>query len=231
MDASHREWILSFLSQGRGFADATPVLGPADWNVGFANLIGGTATQGVYLSQEVDSRRAFHSRPGHFGFELFRSDKCSRRFQIFPFKQKCDVIDVSGAAENSTTALAVFMPPIEVGIESRFPSHVIGDFVVDKNVDHDFSGTPFKLKVLLIWEKCKGAGHRAEDWKPLGLRAGPVAPINFESRAKASHVHNWNPNRANDCVAAGAQIYAVREAVVHQQVRLGLLHGSAKHVG
>jgi hypothetical protein len=60
------------------------------------------------------------------------------------------------------------VPPVEGGIERRFPGRIVGDFVVDENVDHDFGGTPFQReKVLQTPEKCKGSDHRGLD-----LRAG-----------------------------------------------------------
>jgi len=105
--------------------------------------IGSASPHALDLGQELDLWRAFDSRPRHFGPEFIGCNKGARRLQIFPFEEKGYFIDVSRAAENPATALAVLVPPIEVGIESRFPSHIIRDFVVNKNIDHDFLGTPF----------------------------------------------------------------------------------------
>src|SRR5208337_101058 len=90
-----------------------------------------------------------------------------RLFQTLPLEEKSDVVDVSSAAENTATALAVFAPPVEGGIERGFPGRIVGDFVVDQNLDHDVGSTPFILKTLRqTQEKCKGRDHRGMDLRP-----------------------------------------------------------------
>ena len=112
--------------------------------VGLAGSVGSAAPDAVYLSQEVHPGWPFDARGRHFRFELVRSDEGAGRVETIPFEEKSKVVDVSSAAKNAATALAVFVPPIEVGIENRFPRHIIGDLVMDKNIDHDFLGTPFR---------------------------------------------------------------------------------------
>ena len=76
-----------------------------------------------------------------------------RRFQILPFEQKSKAVDISGVAINTATTLAVLAPPVEVGVERRFPSQIIGNFVVDQDMDHDFRAFPFTVKRCSKWEK------------------------------------------------------------------------------
>jgi hypothetical protein len=92
----------------------------------------------VYFSEEVDLRRALDASARHFGFQFVRRHKGAGRFQALPFEQKSKAVDIASAAINPATALAVFVPPFEVGIERRFPSQKIGNFVVDEDMDHDF---------------------------------------------------------------------------------------------
>src|ERR1039458_1220310 len=121
-----------------------------------------------HFSEKADSRRPFDTCIRHSGFKFLGSYEFARLFQTLPFEEKSEVVDVSSAAENTAIALAVFVPPVEGGIERRFPGRIVGDFVVDENVDHDFGGTPFQReKVLQTPEKCKGSDHRGLD-----LRAG-----------------------------------------------------------
>jgi len=95
------------------------------------------------------------TRARHFRFELVGSEECARRVQALPFEEKCKVVGLFNAAENAATPLALFLPPIEVRIEHQFPGRVVGDFVVDENVDHDFRGTPFTVK------RCSKPGKNA----------------------------------------------------------------------
>src|ERR1035437_7036304 len=81
--------------------------------------------------------RAFNSGARHFGFEFLRSYERARLFQNLPFEEEGDVVDASGAAENVATVLAVLAPPVEGGIERRFPGRIVGNFVVDEKVNHD----------------------------------------------------------------------------------------------
>src|ERR1039458_5429080 len=111
-----------------------------------ARSVGRATPDAVHLSEEVDSRRVFDTRARHFGFEFVGSYECARLFQTLPFEEKSKVVDVSSAAENTATELAVFVPPVKGGIERRFPGHIVGDFVVDENGNHDFGGTPFTVK-------------------------------------------------------------------------------------
>jgi len=133
-----------------------------------ARSVGSAAPDALHLSEEVDSRRTFDTCTRHSGFEFLGSHECARLFQTLPFKEKSEVVDVSSAAENTAVALAVFAPPVVGGIEQRFPGRIVGDFVVDENVDHDFGCTPSQRETLpQTPEKCKGWDHRALD-----LRAG-----------------------------------------------------------
>src|ERR1019366_6730537 len=115
----------------------------------------------VHLTEEIDMRRAFDARARHFGFEFLGSYEGARLLQTLPFEEKSEVIDASSAAENTATALAVLAPPVEGGIERRFPGRIVGNFVVDEKVNHD-GGRPslVTLKTLLqTREKCKGRDH------------------------------------------------------------------------
>jgi hypothetical protein len=133
-----------------------------------ARSVGSAAPDALHFSEEVDSRRTFDTCTRHSGLEFLGSYEFTRLFQTLPFKEKSEGVDVASATENTATALAVFVPPVEGGIEQRFPGRIVGDFVVDENVDHDFGGTPFQReKVLQTPEKCKGSDHRGLD-----LRAG-----------------------------------------------------------
>ena len=143
--------------------------------------VGSAAPEAVHLSEEVDSRQAFDTRIRHLGFEFLGNYEGARLFQTLPFEEKCEVVDVSSAAENTATELAVFAAPVKGGIERRFPGRIIGDFVVDENGNHDFGGTPFTVKTLLqTQEKCKGSDHRGLD-----LRAG-CDPLDGRGRGKWS---------------------------------------------
>src|ERR1035441_7855276 len=127
--------------------------------------VGSAAPDALHFSEEVDSRRTFDTCTRHSGLEFLGSYEFTRLFQTLPFKEKSEGVDVASATENTATALAVFVPPVEGGIEQRFPGRIVGDFVVDENVDHDFGGTPFQReKVLQTPEKCKGSEHRGLDW-------------------------------------------------------------------
>jgi hypothetical protein len=108
--------------------------------------VGSAAPDALHLSQKIDSRRPLDSRARHSGLEFVGCDKGARLFQTLPFKEKIDVVDVSGAAENTTTALAVLAPPVQGGIESRLPGRIVGDFVLDENVDRGVGYPPFTLK-------------------------------------------------------------------------------------
>lgn len=154
-DASRHKWIPIFLSKAAVLRARvlfyTSCFTTARRNDGarerqLRHSVGGAATDALHLSQKVDLGRPFDSRTRHFGLELIGGSKGSRPFHIFPFEEKRDVVDVSCAAENPAAALSVFVPPIEVGIESRLPGRIIGDFVVDQKVDHDLQGTPFTVK-------------------------------------------------------------------------------------
>ena len=135
-----------------------------------ARSVGSAAPDAVHFSQEIDSRRAFDTCARHFGLEFLGRYECARLFQTLPFEEKSEVVDVSSAAENTAVALAVLVSPVEGGIEHRFPGRIVGDFVVDENVDHDFGGTPFQRETLpQTPEKCKGEDHRG-----LYLRAGVI---------------------------------------------------------
>src|SRR5271156_877229 len=123
--------------QGIASAIPCPAQSDAPLGAGRGPSVGCAATYAVHLSQKVNLRRAFDSGPRHFGLEFVGGKKGSRPFQILPFEEKRDVINLSCAAENPATALALFLPPTEVGIESRLPRHIVRDLVVDKNVDHD----------------------------------------------------------------------------------------------
>ena len=144
------------------------VVSLGDSSVSPARSVGRAAPDAVYLSDEIDSRLAFDTCTPHFGFEFVGSYECARLLQTLPFEEECKVVDVSSAAENTATALAVFTPKVKGGIERRFPGRIVGNLVLDENVDHDVGGTPFALKTLLqTQEKCKGRDHRGLD-----LRAG-----------------------------------------------------------
>src|ERR1035437_4153884 len=135
-----------------------------------AGSVGSAAPDALHFSEEVDSRRTFDTCTRHSGLEFLGSYEFARLFQTLPFKEKSEGVDVASAAENTAIELAVFVPPVEGGIERRFPGRIVGDFVVDENVDHDGGGTPFALKTLLQTQgKCKGRDHRGMD-----LRAGAV---------------------------------------------------------
>ena len=144
------------------------VVSLGDSSISPARSVGRAAPDAVYLSDEIDSRLAFDTCTPHFGFEFVGSYECARLLQTLPFEEECKVVDVSSAAENTATALAVFTPKVKGGIERRFPGRIVGNLVLDENVDHDVGGTPFALKTLLqTQEKCKGRDHRGLD-----LRAG-----------------------------------------------------------
>ena len=102
-----------------------------------ARSVRSAAPDAVHLSEEIDSRRAFDTRARHPGLEFVGGDECTRLFQTFPFEEKYEVVDVFSAVEDTATALAIFAPPVKAGIEYRLPGRVIGDFVMDENVDHD----------------------------------------------------------------------------------------------
>ena len=129
-----------------------------------ARSVGSAAPEAVHLSEEVDSRRTFDACTRLSGLEFLGSHECTRLFQTLPLKEKSEVVDVSSAAENTATELAVFAAPVEGGIERRLPGRIIGDFVVDENGNHDFGGTPFQRETLpQTPEKCKGSDHRGLD--------------------------------------------------------------------
>ena len=141
-----------------------------DTGISPARSVGRAASYAVHLGEEFDSRWALDTRARHFRFEFLGSNECARLFQTLPFEEKRKVVGVSSAAENTASALAVFVSPIEGGIKRRLPSRVVGYFVVDQNVDHDIGHTPFTLKTFLqTQQKCKGVRHRERD-----LRAAPL---------------------------------------------------------
>ena len=119
---------------------------PSGSGVGPASSVGGAAPDAVYFGQEFDPGRPFDTGARHLRLEFIRGDERARRVQIIPFEEKSKVVDVSGAAEDAATALAMFVPPIEIGVEHRLPKGIVGHFVVNENVDHDFRGTPFTVK-------------------------------------------------------------------------------------
>ena len=102
-----------------------------------ARSVRSAAPDAVHLSEEIDSRRAFDTRARHPGFEFVRGDECARLFQTFPFEEQGEVVDVFSAVKDTASALAIFAPPVEAGIERRLPGRIVGDFVMDENVDHD----------------------------------------------------------------------------------------------
>src|ERR1035437_2920498 len=135
-----------------------------------ARSVGRATPDAVHLSEEVDSRRAFDTRARHFGFEFVGSCECARLFQTLPFEEKSKVVDVSSAAENTATELAVFVQPVKGGIEHRFPGRIVSDFVVDEIDDHGCGGTPFTVKTLPQTQgNSKWGDHRGMD-----LQAGVV---------------------------------------------------------
>ena len=69
--------------------------------------------------------RAFDPRARHSRFEFLGSDERARLSQTFPFEEKRDVVYVSSAAEDTATELAVFVPPVEGGIEHRVGGYSI----------------------------------------------------------------------------------------------------------
>src|ERR1039458_5793059 len=106
--------------------------------------VGSAAVNAVHFTEEINMGRAFNPGARHLGFEFLRSYERARLFQILPFEEQGDVVDASGAAENVATALAVLAPPVEGGIERRFPNRIVGDFVVDEKVTND-GGRPSLL--------------------------------------------------------------------------------------
>src|SRR5664279_3349764 len=130
MDANRRKRIPS-LPKWRLYRRLCPLVGGQ--SVSLARSVGGAAPYALHLGQDVDSRWAFDSRACHFGFEFLGSNERARLFQTLPFEEKCNVVYVSCAAEDMAAELAVFVPPVKGGIEHRFPSRIIGHFVVDKN--------------------------------------------------------------------------------------------------
>lgn len=129
-----------------------------------ARSVGSAAPHAVHLSEEIDSRRAFDACIRHPGLEFLGCYEFARLVQTLPFEEKSEVVDVAGAAEDTVIALAVFAPPVVGGIERRFPGRVVGNFVVNEKVDHDFGGTPFQRATLRQTpEKCKGADHSGMD--------------------------------------------------------------------
>jgi len=160
----HQLWMPT---AGNGFPagkfQSIPIVGLGPWvDSDVPRSVGRTTPDAVYLSQEVDLWRPFDPGACHFRFEFIGSEEGARRVQTVPFEEKSEVVDISGAAENAATALAVLMTPIEVGIEYRFPGGVVGNFVVDENVDHDFEGTPFTVKRCSKWGKNASAGFTGE---------------------------------------------------------------------
>src|SRR4029077_17418299 len=89
----------------------------------------------VHLSEEIDSRRAFDARTRHPGFEFVGSDECTRLFQTLPFEEKGEVVDIFGAVKDTATVLAILAPPVKTGIERRLPSRIVGNFMMDENID------------------------------------------------------------------------------------------------
>jgi hypothetical protein len=73
------------------------------------------------------------------------------------------------------TALAVLAPPLDAGIEHCFPGHIVGNFVVDKNVDHDFRAFPFTVKRCSKRRKNASAGV-TEEWD-VSLNPNQPSPI------------------------------------------------------
>jgi hypothetical protein len=137
--------------------------GHAKRNLQLTNSIGRASPDAVYFSQIVHVRLALYPRTGHLDFKFPRTDKRPSRFQTLPFKQKRKVIDVARAAKNSATALPMLVPPTQVGVEHRFPGRVIGNFVVDKNMNHNFSpllsprkGAPNQGKMQVRGSQRKG---------------------------------------------------------------------------
>src|SRR5208282_1553230 len=143
--------------------DAEPLGCRSSLNMRAAGSVGSAAPDAVHLSEEVDSRRTFDTRIRHSGFEFLGSYECARLFQTLPLKEKSEVVDVSSAAENTEIALAVFAPPVVGGIEHRFPGRIVGNFVVDEDVDHDFGALLSNVKRC---PKCrKNARARiTEEW-------------------------------------------------------------------
>jgi len=132
-----------------------------DSSVSPARSVGRAAPDAMHLSEEVNSRGAFDTRTGHFGFEFVGSYEGARLLQALPFEEKYKVIGVSNAAENTATALAVLSPKVEGGIKRRFPGRIVGDLMVNEKVDHDVGALLSPSKTLLqTQEKCKGGNHR-----------------------------------------------------------------------
>src|ERR1700687_5799198 len=102
-----------------------------------ARSVRSAASDAVHLSEEIDPWRAFDTRARHPGFEFGGGDECTRLFQTLPFEEKCEVIDVFSAVENTATVLAILAPPVKAGIEYRFPGSIVGDLMMDENVDHN----------------------------------------------------------------------------------------------
>src|ERR1019366_7648617 len=152
-----------------------------------------------HFTEEINMGRAFNSGARHFGFEFLRSYERARLFQILPFEEQGDVVDASGAAENVATVLAVLAPPVEGGIERRFPGRIVGNFVVDEKVNHDGENPPLNtLKTLRqTREKCKGRDHREvgahlERWSGRrDLNSRPLAPQ--ASALPGCATSRWNP--------------------------------------
>src|ERR1035437_216280 len=161
--------------------------------------VGSAAVDAVHLSEEINMGRAFNPGARHFGFEFLGSYEGARLLQTLPFEEKSDVVDASGAAEDMATALAVLAPPVEGGIEGRFPGRIVGDFVVDEKVNHDGENPPLNtLKTLRqTREKCKGRDHREvgahlERWSGRrDLNSRPLAPQ--ASALPGCATSRWNP--------------------------------------
>ena len=114
-------------------------------NILAADSVCGTAPQIVDFRQKINARRAFYSRLSHSRFYFFGTQECSRLFQTLPFEEQSDVIYISGAVEDPATSLVIFVPQINGGIERHFPRGIVGDFVVDQNIDHGEVIAPFFL--------------------------------------------------------------------------------------
>ena len=101
-------------------------------------------------------------------------------FPDFPFEEQGEVVDVFSAVKDTASALAIFAPPVEAGIERRLPGRIVGDFVMDEKVDHDGgSPVPPDTRQQVNW-----SGRRDLNSRPLAPQASAL-PGCATSR--------WNP--------------------------------------
>jgi hypothetical protein len=114
--------------------------------ISLARSVGGAAPDAVHFGEKIDSRLALDARaPAIFALSSSEAMK-ARAFSRFSHSKKSVRSLTFPALRKMRQLRSPFLcRQSKAESNDRFPGRIIGDFVVDKNVDHDSRVTPFNV--------------------------------------------------------------------------------------